>query len=289
MNHYYIVSDSCLDFSPEEIKAKGVSLVPINTVMNDVEYGLNREQISLEDFFQKIKEGARPTTVAANPSNYQDFFEKLLKEGKDFLYIAFSSGLSSSYANAKLAINDLQKAYPDRKIGLVDSRSAATIQSLVLDMALSQQAKGKTMDQVIAYLEENIPYTKVEFIIDDLFHLERGGRISKTKAIFGTALRVVPILSMDQEGKLYLSNSVRGRKKAVRTLLSNLKENMDSSIYDEVYVSYSSSREEALSLKEAIEELGVSKVHVYEMSLTIAAHTGPGCLILAYGSKKKRD
>lgn len=288
MNSYCIVSDSCLDFSPEEMKAKGVELVPINTVMDEVEYGLNREKISLEDFFQKIKEGARPTTVAANPADYQDFFEKFLKAGKDLLYIAFSSGLSSSYANARLAIEDLKGTYPDRKIGLVDTRSASVIESLVLAMALREQAAGKTMDQVVDYLEEKIPYTKVEFIIDDLFHLERGGRISKTKAIFGTALKVVPILSMDLEGKLYLSESVRGRKKALGTILSHLKENIDPDLYDEVYVSYSSSGKEAASLKEAIEALGF-KVHLYEMSLTIAAHTGPGCLVLAYGSKKKRD
>lgn len=288
MNSYCIVSDSCLDFSPEEMKAKGVELVPINTVMDEVEYGLNREKISLEDFFQKIKEGARPTTVAANPADYQDFFEKFLKAGKDLLYIAFSSGLSSSYANARLAIEDLKGTYPGRKIGLVDTRSASVIESLVLAMALREQAAGKTMDQVVDYLEEKIPYTKVEFIIDDLFHLERGGRISKTKAIFGTALKVVPILSMDLEGKLYLSESVRGRKKALGTILSHLKENIDPDLYDEVYVSYSSSGKEAASLKEAIEALGF-KVHLYEMSLTIAAHTGPGCLVLAYGSKKKRD
>lgn len=288
MNSYCIVSDSCLDFSPEEMKAKGVELVPINTVMDEVEYGLNREKISLEDFFQKIKEGARPTTVAANPADYQDFFEKYLKAGKDLLYIAFSSGLSSSYANARLAIEDLKGTYPDRKIGLVDTRSASVIESLVLAMALREQAAGKTMDQVVDYLEEKIPYTKVEFIIDDLFHLERGGRISKTKAIFGTALKVVPILSMDLEGKLYLSESVRGRKKALGTILSHLKENIDPDLYDEVYISYSSSGKEAASLKEAIEALGF-KVHLYEMSLTIAAHTGPGCLVLAYGSKKKRD
>lgn len=288
MNSYCIVSDSCLDFSPEEMKAKGVELVPINTVMDEVEYGLNRGKISLEDFFQKIKEGARPTTVAANPADYQDFFEKFLKEGKDLLYIAFSSGLSSSYANARLAIEDLKGTYPDRKIGLVDTRSASVIESLVLAMALREQAAGKTMDQVVDYLEEKIPYTKVEFIIDDLFHLERGGRISKTKAIFGTALKVVPILSMDLEGKLYLSESVRGRKKALGTILSHLKENIDPDLYDEVYVSYSSSGKEAASLKEAIEALGFN-VHLYEMSLTIAAHTGPGCLVLAYGSKKKRD
>lgn len=288
MNSYCIVSDSCLDFSPEEMKAKGVELVPINTVMDEVEYGVNWEKISLEDFFQKIKEGARPTTVAANPADYQDFFEKFLKEGKDLLYIAFSSGLSSSYANARLAIEDLKGTYPDRKIGLVDTRSASVIESLVLAMALREQAAGKTMDQVVDYLEEKIPYTKVEFIIDDLFHLERGGRISKTKAIFGTALKVVPILSMDLEGKLYLSESVRGRKKALGTILSHLKENIDPDLYDEVYVSYSSSGKEAASLKEAIEALGF-KVHLYEMSLTIAAHTGPGCLVLAYGSKKKRD
>ncbi|VFB16513.1 DegV domain-containing protein SAV1425 [Urinicoccus massiliensis] len=288
MNSYCIVSDSCLDFSPEEMKAKGVELVPINTVMDEVEYGLNREKISLEDFFQKIKEGARPTTVAANPADYQDFFEKFLKAGKDLLYIAFSSGLSSSYANARLAIEDLKGTYPDWKIGLVDTRSASVIESLVLAMALREQAAGKTMDQVVDYLEEKIPYTKVEFIIDDLFHLERGGRISKTKAIFGTALKVVPILSMDLEGKLYLSESVRGRKKALGTILSHLKENIDPDLYDEVYVSYSSSGKEAASLKEAIEALGF-KVHLYEMSLTIAAHTGPGCLVLAYGSKKKRD
>lgn len=288
MNSYCIVSDSCLDFSPEEMKAKGVELVPINTVMDEVEYGLNREKISLEDFFQKIKEGARPTTVAANPADYQDFFEKFLKAGKDLLYIAFSSGLSSSYANARLAIEDLKGTYPDRKIGLVDTRSVSVIESLVLAMALREQAAGKTMDQVVDYLEEKIPYTKVEFIIDDLFHLERGGRISKTKAIFGTALKVVPILSMDLEGKLYLSESVRGRKKALGTILSHLKENIDPDLYDEVYVSYSSSGKEAASLKEAIEALGF-KVHLYEMSLTIAAHTGPGCLVLAYGSKKKRD
>ncbi len=223
MNSYCIVSDSCLDFSPEEMKAKGVELVPINTVMDEVEYGLNREKISLEDFFQKIKEGARPTTVAANPADYQDFFEKFLKAGKDLLYIAFSSGLSSSYANARLAIEDLKGTYPDWKIGLVDTRSASVIESLVLAMALREQAAGKTMDQVVDYLEEKIPYTKVEFIIDDLFHLEKGRADFQDQGNFWNGLEGGPHLIHGPGGEALLVRKCTGAEKGPWDYFVSLK------------------------------------------------------------------
>lgn len=289
MKDFCLVGDSCIDFSLEEIKNKDIRLVSINTVLDGIEYGLNKETISLDDFFAKIKEGKSHTTVACNPSTYEKYFEEILEEGKDILYIAFSSALSSSFANAKIAIESLKDKYPERKIEIVDSRSASVLESLVLDMAYEKKKIGWDIDEIKTFIENSVEHTKVEFVVDDLFYLHKGGRLSITKAILGSALKIVPILSEDKDGKLYMEKSVRGRKKAIHTILSNIKENIDLELSDKIYISYSSDREEAENLKRELGDLGFENVLIYPMSLTIAAHTGPGTVVVAFAIKNKRD
>lgn len=289
MNDFCLLGDSCIDFDMQEIKDKDIRLIPINTVLDGVEYGINKESISLDKFYELVKEGKKHTTVAANPLTYEEYFREVLEAGKDILYIGFSSGLSSSFANASIACENLREEFPDRRIEIVDTLAGSIEESLILDMAYKLKVKGLDMIEIKKILEEKIPYIWVEFVVDDLMYLQKGGRLSKGKAIIGQAMKIAPILVTDKDGKITQYKNVRGRKKAIAKVLKDIEENIDTSICDEVYLSYSSNRQEAEIIKEELEDLGISKVNLYEMSLTIGAHTGPDTIVFAYASKKERE
>ena len=289
MNDFFLLGDSCIDFDMQEIKDKDIRLIPINTVLDGVEYGINKESISLDKFYELVKEGKKHTTVAANPLTYEEYFREVLEAGKDILYIGFSSGLSSSFANASIACENLREEFPDRRIEIVDTLAGSIEESLILDMAYKLKVKGLDMIEIKKILEEKIPYIWVEFVVDDLMYLQKGGRLSKGKAIIGQAMKIAPILVTDKDGKITQYKNVRGRKKAISKVLKDIEENIDTSICDEVYLSYSSNRQEAEIIKEELEDLGISKVNLYEMSLTIGAHTGPDTIVFAYASKKARE
>lgn len=289
MNGFCLLGDSCIDFDMQEINDKDIRLIPINTVLDGVEYGINKESISLDKFYELVKEGKKHTTVAANPLTYEEYFREVLEAGKDILYIGFSSGLSSSFANASIACENLREEFPDRRIEIVDTLAGSIQESLILDMAYKLKVKGLDMIEIKKILEEKIPYIWVEFVVDDLMYLQKGGRLSKGKAIIGQAMKIAPILVTDKDGKITQYKNVRGRKKAIAKVLKDIEENIDTSICDEVYLSYSSNRQEAEIIKEELEDLGISKVNLYEMSLTIGAHTGPDTIVFAYASKKARE
>ena len=158
MNDFCLLGDSCIDFDMQEINDKDIRLIPINTVLDGVEYGINKESISLDDFYNLVKEGKKHTTVAANPLTYEEYFREVLESGKDILYVGFSSGLSSSFANASIAAEGLSEEFPDRRIELVDTLAGSTQESLILDLAYKLKAKGLDMVEIKKILEKKIPY-----------------------------------------------------------------------------------------------------------------------------------
>lgn len=288
MKEFILATDSCLDYSYEECLKKNLSIIPINTIIDGEEYGIDKKKISLDEFYSLMRNGKEPTTVAANPLALEEHFKNILDEGKDLLYISFSSALSSSFQNAYMVINSLKEIYPDRNIEIIDSKSASAVQNLIIDIAIDLKEKTGDIFETKNELEKLIEKSKVEFIISDLFHLQRGGRISKSSAVIGTALKIMPILILNDEGKIVPDDKIRGRKKALLKIYNNLIESYDYDFKSNIYISHSGCIEDVDFIAKKIREDFKIEPIICEMVITIAAHTGPDTIILSYMSKENR-
>lgn len=288
MKEFILATDSCLDYSYEKCLDKNLLIIPINTIIDNEEYGVNKKKISLDEFYNLMRNGKEPTTVAANPLTLEEEFKNVLDKGYDLLYVSFSSGLSSSFQNAYMVINSLREKYPDRIIEIVDSKSASAIQNLIIDIAIDLKEKTNDIIKTKEELEKLVDYSKVEFLIQDLFHLQRGGRISKSSALIGSALKIIPILTVNIDGKIVPADKIRGRKKAILKIYENMVENYDNDFKSNIYISHSGCVEDVNFLARKIKEHFKIEPIICEMVITIAAHTGPDSLVLSYMSKEKR-
>ena len=191
MSEYMIMTDSTVDLPKEYLTEElGVPYIPLTYLIDGQSY---EDMIGLtgEEFFAKVRAGSMPTTSQINPEQAREALEPYLKEGKDILYIAFSSGLSGTYNSIRMAAEELQEEYPERKLIVIDSLCACMGEGLLVYKAVQMKRAGKSLEEVAAWVEENKLHIMHNVTIDDLFHLHRGGRVSKASAIVGTTAGVV--------------------------------------------------------------------------------------------------
>lgn len=284
---YIISTDSTADLPESYIKEHGIAVQFLSYAFGDTVYGLNN-QLDPHVFYERMRSGEMPTTNACIPDEVQQSFEAYLKEGYDILHISFSSGLSASHNNARIAANELAEQYPDRKIVLVDSLCASLGQGLFVHYAVTMKEQGKSLDEVAAWLEENKLHLCHQFTVDDLFHLHRGGRVSKATAIIGTLINVKPVLHVDDEGHLTSVCNVRGRKKALLKLVDLMGEQIEGYKNDIVFISHGDCLEDAEFVAAQVKErFGIQNFLIDYVSPTIGAHSGPGTVALFYLGKNR--
>lgn len=284
---YIISTDSTADLPASYVKEHDVAVQFLSYSFGDKVYGLDN-QLDPHDFYERMRSGEMPTTNACIPDEVQNSFEAYLKEGYDILHISFSSGLSASHNNARIAANELAELYPERKIVLVDSLCASLGQGLFVHYAVTMKEQGKSLEEVAAWLEENKLHLCHQFTVDDLFHLHRGGRVSKATAILGTLINVKPVLHVDDEGHLTSVCNVRGRKKALLKLVDNMSEQMEGYQNDIIFISHGDCLEDAEFVAAQVRErFGIQNILIDYVSPTIGAHSGPGTVALFYLGKNR--
>ena len=284
---YIISTDSTADLSVSYVKEHGISVQFLSYAFGDTVYGADN-QMEAHAFYERMRSGEMPTTNACIPDEVEQSFEAYLKEGYDILHISFSSGLSASYNNARIAANELAERYPDRKIVLVDSLCASLGQGLLVHYVVTMKESGKSLDEVVTWLEENKLHLCHQFTVDDLFHLHRGGRVSKATAILGTLINVKPVLHVDDEGHLTSVCNVRGRKKALLKLIEIMGEQMEGFTNDIIFISHGDCPEDAQFVADQIKaRYGIDNFLIDYVSPTIGAHSGPGTVALFYLGKTR--
>lgn len=218
MNNYTIFTDACCGISPELLNQWGVSYANMTFSFD----GENKEYISADitnkEFYDRMRKGAHARTAAINADAFVRAFTPILEEGNDVLYVAFSSGLSTTVNSAHMAAEELKENYPDRKIVIVDTLAASAGGGLMVYMAVAKKNEGATLEENAAYIESLVSQHCIWFTVDDLEYLKRGGRISPLVAFAGGVLGIKPVLQMDSEGHLVKVSTVRGRKKAIEAL-----------------------------------------------------------------------
>ena len=283
MKDFIISTDSTADLPLSYIEGNNLLIHPLHYIVDDIEYGTDIVELSPTDFYNSMRNEKMPTTCASNPEHIENLMKKKIEEGYDILHISFSSALSCSYSNAVLSANKLMEEIPDAKIIVVDSLSATVGQGLMVYKAVQLKKNGKSIDEIATWINENRQRLIHQFIVDDLFHLVRGGRLSKSTAIIGTALHIQTLLKVDREGKLSNIGKIRGRKKALKILVDNIKENTKGICIDTVFISHADCVEDAEFVAERIKNMyNIENIMISEISPTIGAHTGAGAVVVTY-------
>lgn len=281
---FCIVTDNTADLPKAYLQEHGIRCIPLSYILDGVTYGVEKE-LDPKDFFDMMRKGKMPTTSQVNPDEAKAFLADLVKIEKEILVLAFSSGLSGTYNNIRLAAEELKEANPDCRIVVIDSLCASLGEGMFVYKAVQLRDQGYSMDETISWLEAH----KLEFVhvftVDDLFHLFRGGRVSRTAAVLGTLAGIKPMLHVDNEGHLINIDKIRGRKKSLQALVDymgqkreNYKENGDI-----VMITHGDCLEDAEYVAGLIRErFGIDNIMINTLGPVIGAHTGPGLIALFF-------
>ncbi len=279
MSNYVLITDSASDLPSEIAENLEVEILPMKYMVNDTP--CVDKDFDMENFYNLLRGKALSLTSQTNVEEFSNYFSRYLESGKDILYVGFPLSLSGMNNSARIAARELSEKYPERKIIVIDSVSASIGQGLLVYYAALKKKSGATIDEVADFVNDNKLKFCHWFTVDDLYFLKRGGRISQATAVVGSILNVKPLLSMNDEGKLYVFDKIRGKKK-VLDLMSSKIENLNSD-YKKVFVGHANCLDDAKYVAEKISAENPSlDVTITHLGPIIGTHTGPGTVALAF-------
>ncbi|NQL66607.1 DegV family protein [Streptococcus suis] len=284
---FIIVTDSTSDLPVSWLQENDVTVLGLTINLDGVTYetvGANR--LTSAALLEKMATGGLPTTSQVNVGQFEEVFEAAAKEGKEALYLAFSSVLSGTYQSSIIARDMVLDAYPDAVIEIVDTKAASIGEGYLVMKAVAARAEGKSLAEVKELVEDLAPRLRTYLLVDDLNHLVRGGRLSKAAALIGGLVNIKPLLALNAEGKLEAVAKLRGRKKGVREMLDRTLTDLDHST---VMVAYTGDLAAAQDIQSTLlENDQVTDVILTELGPIIATHTGTGSLAILSISTEKR-
>ena len=272
-----------------ETNEVGIDVIKMPYILDGVEYLYDLgESTDFKNFYQRMREGAIPTTSALNEYNYTEIFEPVFAAGEDIFYISFSSELSATFNFMNSAIEKLKEKYPDRKFTHFDTKGISTDCGLHVYYGAKFKNEGHTDEELLAYLEGLTKKVETFFAVDDLNHLKRGGRLSAVAATFGTILGLKPIITLTPEGKLKPIDKVKGYKKVISYFCEKFKEKTDAQTLEkyDVWVLHGDNESRALELKTRLLEVHpTANIRTLIVGPVIATHCGPNTLAVIFVCK----
>lgn len=287
MRDYVITVNSTVDLPKEWLEERHVPVIPLKYTIDGETY-TDMEGLSAKEFFDKLREGKMSTTSQVNPEEAADMLEPYLKGGKDILHLGFSSGLSGTLNSMKIAGEMLQEKYPEAKVIVIDTLCACLGEALLLYKALQQKEKGMSIDELAQWVEDNKLHICHDVTVDDLHHLQRGGRISKTTAVLGTLVQIKPIIHMDDNGKLQVIGKERGRKKSLNKIVDMAVEQSKGWDNDIIMITHGDCIKDAEYVAKLVrEKMGIDNILINNIGTVIGSHTGPGVVaVFCMGNKR---
>ena len=295
MGDYILSCCSTADLTKEHLGERNIHYVCFHYELDGKQYADDLgETMSIDEFYNTMKNGAMTKTSQVNVNEYEEYFEPFLEEGKDILHVTLSSGISGTFNSANIAKEMLQEKYPDRKIYIVDSLCAASGYGLLMDKAADLRDAGKNVDELYQWLEENKMKLHHWVFVTDLTYLIRGGRVSKASGMIGGVLNICPVIFVDRLGKLSVVQKVRTKRKVIETVAKKMEEwAQDGLEYsDKCYISHSACYEDARAVADLIEARFPKlngKVLINNIGTTIGSHTGPGTVALFFWGKEREQ
>ena len=284
--YFKIVTDSTADLPETYLSQNDIGCMKMCYTVEENTYGGNTgKELDYKEFYAMMRQGKMPTTSQINPEEFREYFTKYLGESKEILYLAFSSGLSGTCNNARIAAQELMEENPDVKITVIDSLCASMGEGLFVHKAVCLRKEGKSLDETADWLTEHVQNFVHVFTVDDLNHLYRGGRVSKATAVIGTIAAIKPILNVDEEGHLIPISKTRGRRKSLLCLVDYMEKKMGQyrDQNDIVFISHGDALEDAEFVKEQIiSRFGIQDFLISPIGPTVGAHSGPGTIALFF-------
>ena len=288
ITNYQILADSSCDLPFSLARSLGVSYAPLRVQFQGAEYenfldGDPRSRLDIKAFYSALRTGTPTSTTAVNPEGWSALMAPVLEAGQDILVLAFSSGLSSTYAAAVLAAQELGSRYPARTIRVVDTLCASMGQGLLIYHAVQRQRAGESLEQVTDFVEANKLHLCHWFTVDDLMFLKRGGRISAATAVMGTMLKIKPVLHVDDLGHLVNVSKARGRRASIDAMAAKVGQTGIDPGNQVFFISHGDCLEDAKYLADSLRRTYHPKdVVIGYVGPVIGAHSGPGTLALFY-------
>ena len=288
MSEYIIYTDSACDIAPEILKEWGVKYQNLTFRFVDEEREYQNDEMTPADFYACMRAGRVAKTAAINVETFKAAFEEVLKEGRDLLYLGFSSGLSNTSNAGQLAANELAELYPERKILVVDTLCASAGQGLLVYLTLQKKNAGATIEEAADYARELIPHLCHWFTVDDLVYLKRGGRVSPAVALIGTMLNIKPVMHVDDEGHLIKVSQARGRKASLKAIVEQYDALALTPDAGTVFICHGDCMDDAQRLAGMVRDKhGVEVKLITYTGTVIGAHSGPGTLALFFLGKHR--
>lgn len=285
MREIVVSTETNSDMSKEFIEKNNILVIPHYYNVEDKMYGEEGNCLTIKEFYDEMRAGKSVGTAASNPAVILDKFTELAKQGKDIIHVSFSSGLSGGYQNIVNGANEVMEEYPDCKIEVVDTLSASLGEGMMMQLALDLIKEGKGIEEIAQELRETSKHISIQFTVDDLEYLCRGGRLSRTSATLGTMINLKPILHINDEGKLVALSKVRGRKKSLSTMINNMEAKIGSYKDKQIFIGilHGDCEEEALHLRDMVKErFGYENFVIEPIGPSIGAHSGPGTMGLVF-------
>ena len=285
---FIIFTDTSADLPESYIRDNQLGLLSLSFTIGGETFLCSDMKMTEREFYAKMRAGETVTTIQVNPDQAGQKFEQVLQEGKDILYIAFSSALSGSCNSGAMAARELRERYPQARIVVIDSLCASLGEGLLVHKAVQLKQQGLTLEEIARWTEANKLHICHRFTVDDLNHLHRGGRVSKTTAVVGTLLGIKPVLHVNNEGKLIPTGKVRGRKQSLISLVDSMAKTVGSYENDTVFISHGDCLEDANFVADLVRErLKVRNFLIHYVDPTIGAHSGPGTVALFFMGEER--
>lgn len=287
MSDYVVTVNSTVDLPKEWLAERNVPVIPLRYTIDGETYE-DMAGLSSKEFFQKLRDGKMATTSQINPEEAREALEPFVKDGKDVLHLAFSSALSGTCNSMRIAAEELKEEYPDRKIIVIDTLCACLGEGLLLYYVLKLKEEGRTIEEVEEWVEENKLHICHNVTVDDLNHLQRGGRISKTAAVLGTMVQIKPMIHMADDGSLQVIGKERGRKRSLNKIVDKAAEQSKGWENDIVMITHGDCLEDAQYVAELVRtKMGIENILIHNIGTVIGSHTGPGVVaVFCMGNKR---
>lgn len=274
-----ISTDSTANLPKHLYKELNISMIPMQIILEGETYDDLSEALGNEEYYDKMRKGATPTTAQINEYSAKEYFTNLLKNGEDILHISFSSALSGTCNTMTRVANKLNEIN-ENKIVVIDSLNACMGEGLLVLKAVELKNAGKTINEIENEIKRLIPNVRSYFTVEQLKYLVRGGRVSKFSGVVGSVLNIKPILRVDENGKLVSYKKVITRKKSLNELVNITNEQIKDT--NNVYICHTVCEADAQELSNSLKErLNVNPI-ITDLTQVIGCHTGPGLIAVFF-------
>jgi len=290
---FILSCESTVDLPYSYIQSRHIPVLEYTYTMDGTEYAddMGRDPEAMPRFYARLAAGSMAKTSQISAYRYKEFLAELLKQG-DVLHIAFGTGMTQSVNNAYIAAEELRTEFPDRSLVIVDSLCSSSGYGLLVDSAADLRDEGKTLTEVEAWTMAHRQLVHHQFFSTDLTHYRRSGRMSGPAATLGAILNICPIMRLDDLGRIYAYDKVRGKKKAIQTTVDLMEKHAigGRDYADKCFICHSNCLETAQQTREAVVARFPhikGEVRLCDIGTIIAGHCGPGTVaVFFYGDPR---